>query len=72
MSQYYDLVLLLIPLVLAGFSGVLTVAGLSLTVAIPVAGLASMAVIGHAMFVRAPVGSPAPAPAEAPGFNSAD
>ena len=74
MTGYYDLVLGLIPLALAGISGVLTVAGMALTVAIPVAGLVSIALIGHAMFVRTP-STPKPPVAtrtEAPPVNSAD
>ncbi len=60
MTLYYDVVLGLIPLVMAGVSGSLFVAGLDLTLAIPVAGLVALALIGHAMFVRAPVSAPRP------------
>jgi hypothetical protein len=58
MTLYYDLILGLIPLVMAGVSGSLVVAGLDLTVAIPLAGLIALALIGHAMFVRAPGSAP--------------
>lgn len=58
MTGYYDIVLGLIPLALAGITGVLLIAGLELTTAIPLASVAAVALIGHAMFVRAPVDSP--------------
>jgi len=72
MTLYYDLVLGLIPLVMAGVSGTLVVAGLALTVAIPIAGLFALGLIGHAMFVRAPVSAPAPAAPDGPEFPTAD
>jgi hypothetical protein len=75
MAQYYDLVLGLIPLALGGVTAGLTAVGVSLTVAVPLAALVAVAVIGHGMFVRSPGASttsqPAPQP-EAPSFNSAD
>lgn len=58
MTGYYDIVLGLIPLALAGITGVLTVGGFALTTAIPLASLVAVGLIGHAMFVRAPVDSP--------------
>lgn len=72
MTLYYDLVLGLIPLVMASVSGALVVAGLALTVAIPIAGLFAMALIGHAMFVRAPVATSAPPAADSTEFQTAD
>lgn len=74
MTGYYDLVLGLIPLALAGVSGLLVSAGAAPTTAIPIAGLVAVALIGHAMFVRGPVDSPPaqPSGSEAPGFSSAD
>jgi len=48
------------------------VAGLALTVAIPIAGLFALALIGHAMFVRAPVASSAPPTTESSEFPTAD
>lgn len=72
MTLYYDLVLGLIPLVMAGVTGTLFVAGLTLTTAIPIAGLVAMGLIGHAMFVRAPVATPTPAAKEGPDFQTAD
>ena len=59
MTGYYDLVLGLIPLALAGITGALVAFGVTLTTAIPLASLVSVSLIGHAMFVRTPV-SPAP------------
>lgn len=74
MAGYYDVVLGLIPLTLAGITGGLTVAGLSLSVAIPLAGVVSIALIGHAMFVRTPAAASRPPAPGADGreFNSAD
>ena len=54
MTGYYDVVLGLIPLALTGVTGAGLVAGLELTVAVPLAALIAVAVIGHAMFVRGP------------------
>jgi hypothetical protein len=77
MTDYYDLVLGLIPLALVSITGVLTLAGVALTVAVPVASLVAVGLMGHAMFVRAPVDSlPGDAPATAPArdtpFDAAD
>jgi hypothetical protein len=54
MTGYYDLVLGLIPLTLAGVTAALVVTGVQVTMAIPLASLLSVALIGHAMFVRTP------------------
>ncbi len=59
MTGYYDVVLGLIPVTLAGITGALYVAGFALTTAIPLASLVAVGLIGHAMFVRAPVDAPA-------------
>ncbi|HET7324071.1 MAG TPA: hypothetical protein VFJ06_07055 [Halococcus sp.] len=74
MAQYYDLVLGLIPLALGGISAALVAVGMSLTVAVPLAALVSVALIGHGMFVRSPTAPAAPQPAPQPetAFNSAD
>lgn len=74
MTGYYDVVLGLIPLALAGITGGLVAAGTALTTAIPIGGLVAVALIGHAMFVRGPVGTPAPTSGggDAPGFEPAD
>ena len=54
MAQYYDYVLGVIPLVLVGLTGLLAVAGVRLTTALPVgAGVAAL-IIGHALFVSMP------------------
>ncbi|MDS0258280.1 hypothetical protein NDI56_02515 [Haloarcula sp. S1CR25-12] len=55
MTGYYDIVLGLIPLAMAGITGSLVVAGFALTTAIPMASVVAVGLIGHAMFVRAPV-----------------
>lgn len=55
MTGYYDMVLGLIPLALAGISGALVQIGVELTTAIPLASLVAVFLIGHAMFVRTPV-----------------
>lgn len=65
MIGYYDFVLGLVPVSLLGVSGALLAAGLDLAVAVPLAGAIAAGVIGHGLFVNAPVdGRPA---AEAPG-----
>ncbi|MGM0591513.1 MAG: hypothetical protein ACQETI_07780 [Halobacteriota archaeon] len=56
--NYYDLVLGLIPLAFLGFTGVLTVLGLALTIAVPIAASVAAGMVGHAMFVRTPVSAP--------------
>lgn len=72
MTGYYDIVLGLIPLALAGISGALTVVGFELTTAVALASVVAVGLVGHAMFVNAPV-DPAPAPQAGDGsFNSAD
>ena len=58
MTGYYDIVLGLIPLAMAGITGSLVLAGFALTTAIPLASVVAVGLIGHAMFVRAPVDSP--------------
>jgi hypothetical protein len=59
MTGYYDYVLGLIPLALFGLTGTLSLAGLGLTTAVPIAAGVAACIVGHAMFVNAPVGSPA-------------
>lgn len=70
MTGYYDIVLGLIPLALATITAALTVAGVSLTTAVPLASLVAVGLIGHAMFVRAPVESPTQS--RDTGFEPAD
>jgi hypothetical protein len=58
MTGYYDIVLGLIPVSLIGITGILTLLGLGLTMAVPMASLVSVGLVGHAMFVNAPVDEP--------------
>lgn len=55
MAGYYDIVLGLIPVALLGITAALTVVGLSLTTAVPIGALVAVGLIGHAMFVNAPI-----------------
>ena len=55
MPSYYDLILGLIPLALFGVAGSLMVLGLQIAVAVPLAALVSVGLIGHALFVNGPV-----------------
>ncbi|MFB6166597.1 MAG: hypothetical protein ABEJ31_15670 [Haloarculaceae archaeon] len=59
MTGYYDIILGLIPVSLAGISAVLVATGLGITTAVPLASLVAVGLIGHAMFVNAPVDAPA-------------
>jgi len=73
MTGYYDIVLGLIPLAMAGITGSLIVAGVSLTLAIPLASIVAVGLIGHAMFVRAPTDpTPQPEPTQSEQFQTAD
>jgi hypothetical protein len=69
MTGYYDIVLGLIPLSLAGITGILVFAGVSLTTAIPLASIVAVALIGHAMFVSPPTGT-APEPVPEPATST--
>lgn len=60
MPGYYDLVLGLIPVALLGISGLLSATGFTTTMAANVGGLVAVALVGHALFVRAPADSVAP------------
>jgi hypothetical protein len=53
--MYYDFVLGLIPFGLATIASTMFLSGFELTLAITVGSLFAVALIGHAMFVRAPV-----------------
>lgn len=55
MTGYYDVVLGLIPVALVGITAALTVVGASLTTAVPLGAVVASALIGHAMFVNAPI-----------------
>jgi len=65
MIGYYDLVLGLVPLSLLGVTGGLYGIGVDLAIAVPLAAALAAGVIGHGLFVNAPV-EERPAP-EAPG-----
>jgi len=54
MSRYYDFVLGLIPAVMFGLTAILFLAGIQLTMAVPVGAGAAVLVIGHALFVNVP------------------
>ncbi|MFC6904512.1 hypothetical protein [Halalkalicoccus tibetensis] len=58
MTSYYDMILGLIPLALFGIAGTLTLLGLQLTLAVPVAASVSVGLIGHALFVNEPTDTP--------------
>lgn len=72
--DYYDLVLVLIPLTVGGIAGLLVAAGLAVPTAVPVGAVLAIPLLGHAMFVRAPVPDAATEAAaeDRPSFNSAD
>lgn len=55
MTDYYDLVLGLIPLALLGVGGGLHFAGIGLTTALTIGGLFAVGLVGHALFVNGPV-----------------
>jgi hypothetical protein len=68
MMGYYDYVLALIPTLLVGVTGTLTLLGVPFEAAIPVGGVASALVIGHAVFINGPVVEDLPdAPAQQSG-----
>ena len=64
MTGYHDYVLGLIPAALIGITGLLSLVGLPVQAAVPVGGAASALLIAHAMFVRGPSATPAPATSE--------
>lgn len=62
MIGYYDMILGLIPLSLLGVSGTLHGIGFETSIAVPLAALVAVVLVGHAMFVRAPIDVSAEAP----------
>jgi len=54
MTRYYDYVLGLIPAVMLGVTAILSLAGIQLTMAVPVGAGAAVLIIGHALFVNVP------------------
>ncbi|MFB6080780.1 MAG: hypothetical protein ABEJ81_07270 [Haloferacaceae archaeon] len=71
MAGYYDFVLALIPVSLIGTTGLLLGVGLETTTAVPIAAGAAVILIGHALFVNAPV-APSPSVGGASGAADAD
>lgn len=55
MMDYYDVILGLIPLTVAGVTGALTIVGVSLSAAVAVGAVLTVPLLGHAMFVNAPI-----------------
>jgi hypothetical protein len=66
MMDYYDFVLGLLPVTVGGVAGLLTTAGVELSLAVAVGSLVSLPLLAHALFVRAPVGTPEPRAEAAP------
>ncbi|MEE6210253.1 hypothetical protein U3A55_08805 [Salarchaeum sp. III] len=69
MSEYYDVILGLIPLAFLGTIGGFSFTGFSLTTAVTAAGLVGIALVGHALFVNGPVDR-APATTTSPAQNA--
>ena len=63
MTRYYDIVLGLIPVALIGISVTLVFVGLPTMTAVPVGAIVASMLIGHAMFVNAPLEETEHAPA---------
>jgi len=64
MVEYYDYVLGLIPLTAVTVAGLLTLAGISSSLALPVGVGLTLPLVGHALFVRTPASRPVQPPAE--------
>jgi len=60
MTGYYDYVLGLIPVSIVGIAGALLLAGVPLPTAVSAGSLVAVGLVGHAMFVNAPVSSRPP------------
>lgn len=71
MMGYYDVVLGLIPVSFLGITGVLYAGGLGLASSVFPAALVTAALVGHALFVRAPVND-TDGVEERPTFQPAD
>jgi hypothetical protein len=56
MTGYYDYVLGLIPATLFGITATLTLSGVALTTAVPVASSVAASLVAHALFVNGPGG----------------
>lgn len=76
MARYYDVVLALIPASLLGVATALVAAGLPMATAVPVGALVAAGLIGHALFVNAPLDEAEDRPAgpqrtsQSPGINA--
>lgn len=70
MAGYYDIVLGLIPVALLGITAALTVVGVSLTTAVPFGAVIAIGLIGHAMFVNAPVDAREDTQTQRPPLNA--
>lgn len=55
MTDYYDIVLGLIPLTVAGVAGLLFVFGVDPSLSVATGSVLSVPLLAHALFVRAPV-----------------
>lgn len=71
MVGYYDIVLGAVPLALFGVTGGLYGIGVELTLAVPLAAALAAAVIGHGLFVNAPIDT-AQEPGPEPSAVAAD
>ena len=54
MAEYYDIILGLIPVSLAGLTALFVAADMSVLLSISLASVATLGLMGHAMFVNAP------------------
>lgn len=75
MARYYDIVLALIPASLLGIATTLIVAGFPMATAVPVGALVATGLIGHALFVNAPLenddrGASTQRTNQSPGINA--
>ncbi|MUV60527.1 hypothetical protein [Halobacterium sp. CBA1126] len=70
MAGYYDALLAALPLSLAGIAGGLAAAGVDLTVALTLGGVAATALTAHGLFVNDPTS--ATDRRTDPGYESAD
>lgn len=55
MTGYYDIVLGVIPVALVGITALLVTVGLPIMAAVGGAAAVTVAVMGHALFVRSPI-----------------
>jgi ABC-type uncharacterized transport system permease subunit len=72
MTQYYDLVLGLIPVAFGAIAAVLFALGFAVTTAVPAASVVAIGLVGHAMFVNGPVDRDAESAAGDTSYQTAD